>query len=84
MEAAGVEPASTRSVNPEHSSSYNTSKTPVSTPALTLVQENAHPCSVSDPDLQTIIDNWSALPKAVRAGIIALVKSTIQDDESSH
>ena len=75
MEAAGVEPASVCSLNPVSSSGCGVSKKAMSAPASALVQENAHPCSVSDPDLQTIIDEWPALSKAVRAGILAMVKA---------
>ncbi len=31
---------------------------------------------VSDPDLAVIIERWEALPRVVRAGIVAMVRST--------
>lgn len=30
----------------------------------------------TDPELQTIIDNWPALPDAIKAGIVAMVKAS--------
>ena len=30
-----------------------------------------------DPDLQTIIDLWPALPDAIKAGIVAIVRTTL-------
>ena len=30
---------------------------------------------VSDPDLAVIIERWEALPRAVRAGILAMVRA---------
>ncbi len=32
-----------------------------------------HSCSI-DPNLQLIIDAWPALPEAVKAGILAMIK----------
>ncbi len=32
--------------------------------------------STLDPDLQTIIDRWPALPDAIKAGIIAMVRAS--------
>ena len=32
--------------------------------------------STLDPDLQTIIDRWPALPDAVKAGILAMVQAS--------
>jgi hypothetical protein len=32
--------------------------------------------SQSDPDLTLILDRWAALPDAVRAGIVAMVRAT--------
>lgn len=31
-----------------------------------------------DPDLARLIDAWPALPKAIRAGVVALVNTAIQ------
>ena len=29
-----------------------------------------------DPDLQAIVDAWPAIPKAVKAGILAMIEAT--------
>ena len=44
--------------------------------ASTLCQQNASSDEHSDPDLQSIIDHWSELPDAVKAGIVAMVRAT--------
>ncbi|MCH8151439.1 MAG: hypothetical protein IH830_03585 [Planctomycetes bacterium] len=41
-------------------------------PALNPARGSAH----IDPDLQCLIDAWPRLPKPVKAGIVAMVKST--------
>jgi hypothetical protein len=30
-----------------------------------------------DPDLEAVMNNWAALPEAIRAGIMAMVKATL-------
>jgi hypothetical protein len=35
-----------------------------------------------EPDLQAVIDAWPALPDAVKAGILAMVRSTTEPDEA--
>jgi hypothetical protein len=43
-----------------------------------------HDTCQTDPDLAAVVDAWDALPKAVRAGIVAMVRaSTDRSDPST-
>ncbi|MCH8152947.1 MAG: hypothetical protein IH830_11320 [Planctomycetes bacterium] len=48
------------------------------THSATLSVESEGETAQLDPDLQRLIDAWPALPKAIRAGIVALVNTAIQ------
>jgi hypothetical protein len=67
VEAAGIEPAS---ASEEKSTRKAVAQTASGTLAQTLSRE-----SQIDADLALILDRWPALPEAVRAGIVAMVKA---------
>jgi hypothetical protein len=46
----------------------------LSDPNISLTHPN-NPLTEIPPDLREVVDAWSALPKAVRAGIMAMVKA---------
>lgn len=35
------------------------------------------PAAVANPELSTVVDNWTTLPEAVKAGIVAMVRASI-------
>jgi hypothetical protein len=54
-------------------------RTPVKTPAKTVLCSEggaeSGALATTDPALGTLIDAWPALPEAIRAGILAMVKA---------
>jgi len=65
-------------------------KTPAAKPGSALVSSYiSDPAShylptdtcKTDPDLAALVDAWPALPEAVRAGIVAMVKATVAKPE---
>ena len=40
-------------------------------------RQNTSPAAPDDPDLARVVGSWSALPPAVRAGIVAMVAAAV-------
>ena len=83
MEAAGVEPASKTGLTVIESGCYVGDDDPVSALASAVGAGYERVCGVSDPDLRHVVDAWARLPVAVRAGILAMVRSVVETGDGS-
>ena len=43
--------------------------------------KNATRATPADPELAALVDAWPALPEAVRAGIVAMVRATLRESD---
>ena len=66
------------SMKPIEFKDLRTGAAPRATHGATLTVASKGQIVQLDPDLATVIDAWPALPKAIRAGVVALVDTAIQ------